>query len=77
MRTREVGLTAAGCVGLLIVLAVFALIGGLIWTWILMLVAGAIGLHWHGHTPGFWTVFPVGMLLGLIISALTGNRSRA
>jgi hypothetical protein len=45
-----------------------------LWTWVLMLVAGSVGMVWHGRSPGFWTVAPVGVLLVLILWALNAGR---
>jgi hypothetical protein len=41
------------------------------WTWVLMLVAGSVGVVWHGRSPGFSMVAPVGVLLTLILRAVT------
>jgi membrane-bound ClpP family serine protease len=66
----SVGTTAAAIVGLVALLILIFAFGTAAWTWILMLVAGAVHFRVSGHTPGFWTCAPVGFLLAVIIGAL-------
>lgn len=51
---------------IVVLFAIVLAIGTAFWSWVLMLVAGAVGVHWHGALPGFWTCVPVGFLLALI-----------
>lgn len=58
-------------VGIIVMIAAVVFIGAAIWTWLIMLAAGSLG-----YALGFWTLFPVGLLLGCIVSGISGNNRR-
>lgn len=62
---KRAALGVAAIVTLLLVTIV--IVGALFWTWIIMLVAGAIGL---AHL-GFVQLLPVGLLVALVLGALS------
>lgn len=64
---KKLGIVIAVIIGI----AAVVFIAATIWTWLIMLTAGALG-----HALGFWTLFPAGLLLSFIISAVSGNNRR-
>lgn len=64
---KKLGIVIAVIIGI----AAVAFVGASLWTWLIMLAAGALG-----YALGFWTLFPAGLLLSFIISAVSGNNRR-
>ena len=69
------GLVGLGCIGVLLIVALSFAVGAAFWCWVIMLVVGATKPQWHW---GYWhTMFPWGVVAGLVMGVLGGNGSRA